>query len=197
MMKALSVLSLVSGALLAAPTPELMRKYEEVKKENDATPYRLEISAPLDLFLESARRAAEKKDNREAEAYLAKAKRLVLMKKAFREPPAASGYELKWLRRGKIHFLGVAGDTVWPHLAGIYFDAVIRIWGEVGKAEAWSWMDAFTQHLTEACVGQVSETLAAEDGPFLGAPAYAPATGEILRILVRLGRRPGRNAAAR
>ena len=30
---------------------------------------------------------------------------------------------------------GVHGETVWPHLAGIYFDAVIRIWGEVGKAE--------------------------------------------------------------
>ncbi|MGH9886110.1 MAG: amylo-alpha-1,6-glucosidase, partial [bacterium] len=87
---------------------------------------------------------------------------------------------------------GVAGETVWPHLAGIYFDAVIRIWGEVGKAEAWSWMDSFAPHLREGCVGQVSEAMSGEDGVPEGAPAYGPAVGEVLRVLVRLGRRPGR-----
>ena len=87
---------------------------------------------------------------------------------------------------------GVVGETVWPHLAGIYFDAVIRIWGEVGKAEAWNWMDAFAPHLREGCLGQVSETLSSEDGVPEGAPAYGPAVAEVLRVLVRLGRRPGR-----
>jgi predicted glycogen debranching enzyme len=92
---------------------------------------------------------------------------------------------------------GVHGETVWPHLAGIYFDAVIRIWGEVGKAEAWSWMDQFAPHLREGCVGQVSQALTAEDGEPEGAPAYAPAVAEVLRVLVRLGRRPGRVVPAR
>lgn len=92
---------------------------------------------------------------------------------------------------------GVQGETVWPHLAGIYFDAVIRIWGEVGKAEAWSWMDQFAPHLTEGCVGQVSQALTAEEGEPEGAPAYAPAVAEVLRVLVRLGRRPGRVPPAR
>jgi glycogen debranching enzyme len=92
---------------------------------------------------------------------------------------------------------GVHGETVWPHLAGIYFDAVIRIWGEVGKTEAWSWMDQFAPHLGEGCVGQVSQALAAEEGEPEGAPAYAPAVGEVLRVLVRLGRRPGRVVPAR
>jgi predicted glycogen debranching enzyme len=110
----------------------------------------------------------------------------------------------------------VAGESIWPHLMGIYFDAVIRIWGEAGKAEAWTWMDGFAPHLGEGCLGQVSQVFVAAQGPgdpevvggpestsgasdYLpaGAPAWAPAVGEILRVLVRLGRRPGRGLTSR
>ncbi len=112
-MKALIFLAcLLAGASHAAPPAELVRKYEDVKKENEATPYRLEINAYLDLILESSRRAAEKNDFPQAEEYLAKAQKLVALKRTFKEAPKSVGYELKWLRRGKVHFLGVVGDTV-------------------------------------------------------------------------------------
>jgi hypothetical protein len=100
------------GASPAETPPELTRAYEDVRKEKEAAPYRIETSPFLDLMLESTRRAAEKHDYPRAERYLAKAKRQIAMKMAFRSPPAAPGYELKWLRRGKVHFQGIAGDTV-------------------------------------------------------------------------------------
>ncbi len=91
---------------------------------------------------------------------------------------------------------GADGETVWPHLIGIYFDAVIRIWGEAGKAEAWAWMDGFAPHLGEGCIGQVSQAFTPEGLPS-GEAAWAPAVGEVLRVLVRLGRRPGRGQGMR
>src|SRR5689334_9811725 len=103
---------LACGVPRAEAPPELTRAYEDVRKEKEASPYRIETSPFLDLMLESARRAAEKHDYPQAGRYLAKARRLLAIKKAFHSPPAASGYELRWLRRGKVHFQGITGDTV-------------------------------------------------------------------------------------
>jgi predicted glycogen debranching enzyme len=81
--------------------------------------------------------------------------------------------------------------TVWPFLAAAYFDAVTRVHGEAGKAEAREWLDGFAAHLEEAGVGTVSEVFDG-DAPHApgGAIAQAWSVGEILRIAVRTGWRP-------
>ncbi|PYQ21557.1 MAG: glycogen debranching protein [Acidobacteria bacterium] len=81
--------------------------------------------------------------------------------------------------------------TVWPFLAGAYFDAVTRVHGEAGKAEAREWLDGFAAHLEEAGLGTVSEVFDG-DAPHApgGAIAQAWSVGEILRVAVRTGWRP-------
>jgi len=81
--------------------------------------------------------------------------------------------------------------TVWPYLAGAYFDAVTRVHGEAGKAEAREWLDGFAAHLEEAGLGTVSEVFDG-DAPHApgGAIAQAWSVGEILRVAVRTGWRP-------
>jgi predicted glycogen debranching enzyme len=81
--------------------------------------------------------------------------------------------------------------TVWPYLAGAYFDAVTRVHGEAGKAEAREWLDGFAAHLEEAGLGTVSEVFDG-DAPHApgGAIAQAWSVAEILRVAVRTGWRP-------
>jgi len=81
--------------------------------------------------------------------------------------------------------------TVWPYLAGAYFDAAIRVHGEAGKAEAREWLDAFAVHLDDAGLGTVSEVFDG-DAPHTagGTIAQAWSVGEILRVAVRTGWRP-------
>jgi predicted glycogen debranching enzyme len=81
--------------------------------------------------------------------------------------------------------------TVWPYLAGAYFDAVTRVHGEAGKAEAREWLDGFAAHLEEAGLGTVSEVFDG-DAPHApgGAIAQAWSVGEILRMAIRTGWRP-------
>jgi predicted glycogen debranching enzyme len=81
--------------------------------------------------------------------------------------------------------------TVWPYLAGAYFDAVTRVHGEAGKAEAREWLDGFAAHLEEAGLGTVSEVFDG-DAPHApgGAIAQAWSVGEVLRIAVRTAWHP-------
>ena len=82
--------------------------------------------------------------------------------------------------------------TVWPFLAGIYFDAVIRLHGEEGKAAAREWLAAFAPHLKEAGLGTVSEVFDG-DPPHRpgGAIAQAWSVAEVLRVATRVDlRRP-------
>jgi predicted glycogen debranching enzyme len=81
--------------------------------------------------------------------------------------------------------------TVWPYLAGAYFEAVTRVHGEAGKAEAREWLDGFAAHLEEAGLGTVSEVFDG-DAPHApgGAIAQAWSVGEILRMAIRTGWRP-------
>jgi|GEM_PF-4098916 len=114
-MKAFSLLllaGLLGGVYRVAAAPDLSRAYEEVRKEKEAFPYRIEMSPFLDLMLESTRRAVDKGDFPQAERYLTKARRLLAMHQAFGSQAAVPGSEMKWLRRGKVHFQGIAGDTI-------------------------------------------------------------------------------------
>ena len=90
--------------------------------------------------------------------------------------------------------------TVWPFLAGVYFDALIRVQGEDGKDEARDWLRSFAPHLDEAGLGYVSEVLDGE-APHRpgGCIAQAWSVAELLRISMRVAGRPasprGRMAA--
>jgi predicted glycogen debranching enzyme len=82
--------------------------------------------------------------------------------------------------------------TAWPFLMGIYFDAVIRLYGEEGKAAAREWLAGFAPHLREAGLGTVSEVFDG-DPPHRpgGTIAQAWSVAELLRIAERLDlRRP-------
>lgn len=82
--------------------------------------------------------------------------------------------------------------TAWPYLMGIYFDAVVRLHGEEGKAQARDWLAAFAGHLREAGLGTVSEVFDG-DPPHRpgGAIAQAWSVAELLRVAEKLDlRRP-------
>jgi predicted glycogen debranching enzyme len=81
--------------------------------------------------------------------------------------------------------------TVWPYLMGVYFDALVRVYGEEGKREAREWLQGFAPHLEEAGLGQVSEVFDG-DAPHRpgGAVAQAWSLAELLRIASRLPLRP-------
>jgi predicted glycogen debranching enzyme len=81
--------------------------------------------------------------------------------------------------------------TVWPYLMGIYFDALIRVHGEVGKRETWDWLRRFAQHLEQAGMGYVSEIFDG-DPPHrpCGTIAQAWSVAELLRVASRLPARP-------
>jgi predicted glycogen debranching enzyme len=88
--------------------------------------------------------------------------------------------------------------AAWPCLAALYFDALIRVHGEAAKAEAWRWVDAFAPQLAD---GTLSTVPAAFEGdpPHrpLGEMASARAVAEMLRLVMRLGRRPTGRGPAR
>ncbi|HTA16562.1 MAG TPA: amylo-alpha-1,6-glucosidase, partial [bacterium] len=73
--------------------------------------------------------------------------------------------------------------TVWAWLLGPYLEAVVRIRGEKGKAEARRILTAFEPHLDEACLGTVSEIFDGE-APHSprGCPAQAWSVAELLRV---------------
>lgn len=97
-----------------------------------------------------------------------------------------------------------SGDTpaaldrgaAWPSLAALYFDALIRVHGEAAKAEAWRWVDAFAPQLGEGTLGTVPAALEG-DAPHrpIGDMASARSVAEVLRLVMRLGRRPSGRVA--
>jgi predicted glycogen debranching enzyme len=88
--------------------------------------------------------------------------------------------------------------TVWPALMGIYFDSLVRVFGEDGKREARLWLRDFTAHLGDAGLGFVSEVFDAEAPHHPGgAIANAWAVAELLRVVSRLpARAPASRASA-
>ncbi len=76
--------------------------------------------------------------------------------------------------------------TVWPWLMGPYMTAYVKTFGEkTGRKFAAEWLANFEQHLTEACLGQVSEIFDG-DPPHTsrGCVAQAWSVAELLRAAV-------------
>jgi predicted glycogen debranching enzyme len=75
--------------------------------------------------------------------------------------------------------------TVWPWLMGPYMTACVKTFGEVGRQSAAGWLEQFGDHLSEACLGQVSEIF---DGSAphnsRGCVAQAWSVAELLRAAV-------------
>lgn len=76
--------------------------------------------------------------------------------------------------------------TVWPWLMGSYITAYVKTFGEnAGREFTSEWLKNFENHLTEACLGQISEIF---DGDFPHTPrgcvAQAWSVAEILRAAV-------------
>jgi predicted glycogen debranching enzyme len=76
--------------------------------------------------------------------------------------------------------------TVWPWLMGPYITACVKTFGgQRGREPAAEWLQQFQQHLTEACLGQVSEIFDG-DAPHTprGCVAQAWSVAELLRAAV-------------
>jgi predicted glycogen debranching enzyme len=73
--------------------------------------------------------------------------------------------------------------TVWPWLMGPFISAWVKVTGR--REEAAGWLEAFREHLGEACLGHISEIAdgAAPHAP-RGCVAQAWSTGELLRAIV-------------
>jgi len=73
--------------------------------------------------------------------------------------------------------------TVWPWLMGSYITAYVKTFGQkAGRKFATEWLNNFEDHLTEACLCQVSEIFDG-DSPHTprGCVAQAWSVGELLR----------------
>ena len=76
--------------------------------------------------------------------------------------------------------------TVWPWLIGGYITAYSRTFGaKAGRNSALRWLEAFEEHLLEACAGQVSEIFDG-DAPHRprGCVAQAWSVAELHRVIV-------------
>ncbi|HSS19517.1 MAG TPA: amylo-alpha-1,6-glucosidase [Pyrinomonadaceae bacterium] len=75
--------------------------------------------------------------------------------------------------------------TVWLWLMGPYITATVKTFGESGRQAAADWLDQFGEHLSEACLGQVSEIFDG-DAPHnpRGCVAQAWSVAELLRAAV-------------
>ena len=79
--------------------------------------------------------------------------------------------------------------TVWGWLIGPFVDAWLKVYPE-DAAGARALLEGFEHHLTEACVGSISEIFDAEE-PYVprGCVAQAWSVAEVLRCLTRLEHR--------
>jgi predicted glycogen debranching enzyme len=78
--------------------------------------------------------------------------------------------------------------TVWSWLLGAYVDSLIKVYGIKGKTKAKKTIAAFKYHLSEGCIGSVSEIFDA-DVPHhpRGCIAQAWGVAEILRVIKEYG----------
>ncbi|MEP7232445.1 MAG: amylo-alpha-1,6-glucosidase, partial [Ginsengibacter sp.] len=107
---------------------------------------------------------------------------------------------LKSLPKTDAHYIPVYGGdawhrdssyhqgTAWSWLLGPYIDAIIKVKGNEGKADAQKVIDDFKYHLTEGCIGSISEIFDAEPSHHLrGCVAQAWSVGEVLRVIMEYG----------
>lgn len=103
---------------------------------------------------------------------------------------------LKSLPKTDVHYVPVYGGdawhrdssyhegTVWSWLLGAYVDALVKVNGAKGKTQAKEVIEKFRYHMSEGCVGSVSEIFDA-DAPHhpRGCVAQAWGVAEILRVI--------------
>lgn len=96
-----------------------------------------------------------------------------------RDPRYVPRYEGGVVQRDGAYHQG----TVWAWLLGPYVDALVRVRGEAGKAQARGILVGFEPHLDEACLGSVSEIFDG-DAPHRprGCVAQAWSVAELLRV---------------
>jgi len=98
------------------------------------------------------------------------------------DPQYRGRYEGNPLSRDSVYHQG----TVWPWLMGPYISAYFKTFGkDAGRTFADQWLSGFEEHLSEACLGQVSEIFDG-DAPHAprGCAAQAWSVAEILRAAV-------------
>jgi len=85
--------------------------------------------------------------------------------------------------------------TVWAWLIGPFIDAWLKVHPD-DFAGARQWLDGFMSHLSEACVGSISEIFDAEE-PFMarGCVAQAWSVAEVLRCWIKTAAPPDESAA--
>ena len=73
---------------------------------------------------------------------------------------------------------------MWSWLLGLYIDAIIKVKGDEGKADAQKVIDDFKYHLNEGCIGSISEIFDAQAPHHSrGCVAQAWSVGEVLRVI--------------
>lgn len=89
----------------------------------------------------------------------------------------------QWHRDSSYH-----EGTVWSWLLGPYVDAIVKVQGTRGKAQAMKVIENFRYHLNEGCIGSVSEIFDA-DAPHhpRGCIAQAWGVAEVLRVMKEYG----------
>jgi predicted glycogen debranching enzyme len=99
-----------------------------------------------------------------------------------RDDQYAGRYEGNSVSRDSVYHQG----TVWPWLIGPFITAYLKTFGfSAGRKMAAEWFEKFSEHLNEACLGQVSEIFDG-DAPHTprGCVAQAWSVGEILRAAI-------------
>ena len=98
------------------------------------------------------------------------------------DPRYAGRYQGDSRSRDSVYHQG----TAWPWLMGPYITAYVKTFGEkAGRDVAAEWLEEFSKHLGEGCLGQVSEIFDG-DAPYAprGCVAQAWSVAEILRAAV-------------
>jgi predicted glycogen debranching enzyme len=101
--------------------------------------------------------------------------------------PADPGFKSQYFGDLRARDAAYHQGTVWPWLLGPFIDAWLRVNPE-RRTDARALLAAFDRHLSDACVGSVSEIFDATE-PFAprGCIAQAWSVAEVLRCLVGLG----------
>jgi predicted glycogen debranching enzyme len=104
--------------------------------------------------------------------------------------PGEPDYKAAYFGDLRARDLAYHQGTVWGWLIGPFVDAWLRVHPD-DRERAPGFVRAFTEHLSEACVGSISEVFDAE-APFAarGCIAQAWSVAEVLRVLAKLAASP-------
>ncbi|MBT29323.1 MAG: hypothetical protein CMO01_06640 [Thalassobius sp.] len=98
----------------------------------------------------------------------------------------ALGFKPKYEGNDNERKLAYHEGTVWNWLMGAYIDALIKLQGKTGRAKAKLFFNNFKNHLSTACIGNISELFnATEDFTPNGSNAYSLSVAEILRVGIK------------